>query len=601
MALLLAALATMPILPSAAWQPADSVAPSSRVLTLLAASIGLPFVLLAATAPLLQHWHARALPDLSPYRLYVLSNVGSLVALMAYPFAIEPYLDLPQQGIAWTAGLVLFVVLCGWCASIVMRGGSVARSAPEAAAAPTTAADQAAWLLLPAIGSGLLLATTADLTQNVAAMPLLWVVPLAIYLVTFILAFADRALPRVSAVAFLLLLGPALYLIQPETVSGILIESVVLLGSLTAGGLVCHGRLAMRRPPVAHLTEYYLAIGIGGAIGGAGVAVVAPIVFTSYLELPLLHLAVAGVILHGLVTGPRRREWPSRLASAVVSAAIVAGAITVVGTARPSARSLARARNFYGVLHVLDGSAGTQPRLRQLFHGQILHGAQHIDPARTNEPTTYYGTGTGVDMAIRRHPRGESGLPLTIGAVGLGAGTVAAWGRSGDRIRFFEIDPNVIVFARTYFSFLGNSKATIEITPGDARLSLEAEMADPARRHQYDVLIIDAFSGDAIPIHLLTREAFVLYQTALRPDGVLAVHVSNHYLDLRPVVRGGAAELGWRALFTARPASRLEASVGASWMLVTPNDAFMPDLPPEPGRPATLWTDAFSSLLSVLR
>lgn len=605
LAVLVAAAATLPIIPSPAWKPPDPGSPSSRVLALLAVNVGLPFVLLAATAPLVQHWHARALPSLSPYRLYVLSNAGSLLALFAYPLVVEPLLALDAQAYAWSAGFVVFVGICGWCGARVWRLGAgapadAATGADITAGAPSIR-DQASWLILPAMGSALLLATTSEVSQNVAALPLLWIVPLAIYLLTFILAFADRAPRLASGLVFVALSGPAFYLVQDPVAKSLWFEGGILLLAFAAGCLFCHGELARRRPPARHLTEFYLAIGIGGGLGGAFVAVAAPLLFTTYLELPVLYLSVLAVVAW-LLLQPRRGRprLAARVAGTVLAAAVIAGGFAV-NASSTTPNLVARERNFYGVLRIVDDPPAASPRMRRLLHGQILHGTQFIDPARTNEPTTYFARNTGLQRAFVRHPVREAGRPMAIGAIGLGVGTIAAWGEPGDRLRFYELDPDVIAFARRYFSFIGNSKAAIEIVPGDGRLSLEREVADGTGRGRFDLLVVDAFSGDAIPVHLLTREAFALYRDALGEGGVLALHISNRYLDLRPVIFGGAAGLGWRAIHIANAADNANQSNAADWVLVSANPAFLPDITPRPRGRLVVWTDAFSSLAGVLR
>ncbi len=600
--LVAAALATMSILPSDAWKPADAAAPASRVLTLLAAHIGFPFVLLAATAPLLQDWHARLFPDRSPYPLYALSNAGSLLALAAYPFGVEPWLDLPGQAAVWSAGFALFAVCCAWC-GWQARNAPLSTEADDAPPAPEpSASSQLLWMALPACGAALLVATTAHLTQNIAPVPLLWVLPLAIYLVTYIIAFAGGYRRRVWLLLWIPALVAAVFVMRGAGFGSLAVQAGVHLAALAVACLICHGEVARLRPPVRHLTDYYLALSIGGAIGGAFVAVIAPLLFTSFAEFPLLHVAVTAVAAWAAADAFFGRSGARGLATAALAAAVGVTAIVVLYRGEDPLRVVAASRNFYGVVSVVDDRPGMQVPLRRLYHGQILHGVQLADPVLARRPTAYYVEGSGIDLAIRHHARRERGEALTIGVVGLGTGTIAALSQPGDRIRFYELDPEVVRMARTYFTFLGDSPATVDIVTGDGRLSLEREARDLAGRPVYDVLALDAFSGDAVPVHLLTREAFALYEQLLKPEGIIAVNVSNRYLDLRPVVRALAAGLGMEMRHIQRPAERGPFSTTSEWLIVTASPSWLARFPSRSDDDTeVLWTDAFSSLFSVLR
>jgi SAM-dependent methyltransferase len=372
--------------------------------------------------------------------------------------------------------------------------------------------------------------------------------------------------------------------------------------------MVCHGELVSIRPSTRHLTAFYLAIAAGGGIGGVAVAIVAPLVLTRLWEYQFFALLPFTLLLVSILRDPRsrlnRRYW--RLGWLPVTAALVGCAIAMVKPAAgEDSTEIARTRNFYGVLTVLEDPPGDNA-LRTLKNGRILHGAQFIDPKRRSEATSYYGQGSGVELAIDLHPRRIANEPLTIGVIGLGAGTIAALGSPGDTVRFYEINPAAVDFSRRYFTFLSDSKAKVEVVQGDARLSLERELRSPEGRHRYDVLAIDAFSGDAIPVHLLTREAFAMYRDALREDGILAVHVSNRYLDLTPVVRGLAAELPRQVLTIEAGDDDERALDSSTWMLVTNNVDFIDSAAeyadkPVPSAKRIVWTDAFSSLLQVIK
>jgi hypothetical protein len=465
------------------------------------------------------------------------------------------------------------------------------------------------WIVLSLTGTGLLLAVTNELCQNVAVVPLLWIVPLTAYLLTFILCFSGLYRRSIWMWGLLAALAAMAWVGRQIEPMAFAVQVGALLGVLFSGCMVCHGELVHIRPAPRHLTAFYLAIAAGGGIGGVAVALVAPLVldrlweFQFFTLMPLVLLMIAAA--RDVESRLRRGYW--RLGWVVLAAALAASTYELVEPAASAdSNEVARARNFYGVLTVLDDDPDSTPVLRRLRNGRILHGAQFVDPEHKTDVTTYYGEGSGVEVAIDRHPKREAAQPLRIGVIGLGAGTIAGLGQRGDTVHFFEINPAAVDFARRYFTFLSDATAAIEVTLGDARLSLERELRDPARRHSYDVLAIDAFSGDAIPVHLLTREAFALYREALQEDGVLAVHVSNHYLDLPPIVRGLAAEQGRQVALIETDDDEPRALDSSTWMLVTNNARLLENAAdairqPEPDARSLVWTDAFSSLLQVLK
>jgi hypothetical protein len=617
--LLVVAIATLPIIPSPAWKPADPSHPAGRILLLLTGTVGLPYVLLAATAPMVQDWFARlaahdaesARPRHAVYWLYALSNLGSLLGLLAYPTSIERLLSIRGQAWFWSGGFVFFTVTCTWAALQVWRLPAPAVAAAELAhdEAPVHAGDWAMWLLLSLTGTGLLLAVTNELCQNVAVVPLLWIVPLTAYLLTFILCFSGMYRRSVWMWVLIGALGFLSWLTRQSVTQPFAMQVGALLAVLFSGCMVCHGELVHIRPAPRHLTAFYLAVAGGGSIGGIAVALVAPVVFSRLWEFPIFTLLPLALLVVAIARdgGSRLHRGWWRLGWAVIVAGL---AVSTYELMRPpesdGSTEVARARNFYGVLTVLDDDPDQEPVLRRLRNGTILHGAQFVDPAHKMDVTTYYGDGSGVEVAIDQHPKRDAKQPLRIGVIGLGAGTIAALGQAGDSVHFYEINPAAVDFAQHYFTFLSGSPAAIEITLGDARLSLERELRDPAKQHRYDVMAIDAFSGDAIPVHLLTREAFALYREALREDGVLAVHVSNHYLDLPPIVRGLAAEQGRTVAMIETMDDDSRALDSSTWMLVTGNAAMLENAgpyatKPEPNERSLVWTDAFSSLLQVLK
>ena len=608
------ALVFLPILISAGWKPVDGSAPVGGVVLALAATVGVPFVLLSATAPLMQDWFARVFPGRSPYPLYVVSNIGSLAALVVYPLVVEPRLTIPAQAWLWSAGFGVFALICLWCAWLV-RGSEPSLWKTPATSRENSVAgvfhregsdpfDRVLWILLPAIGSALLVATTNALTQDVAAVPMLWVVPLAIYLLTFIGAFGGLYWRWAWGPAMIVLIG-TLVLAANSSGDSVLLQGAALLAAFAAAGMVCHGELSETRPAPSQLTAFYLAISIGGSLGTAFVTLVAPMAFTTYVDLPLLFLLALGALL--AVTWRSIAQASSRAVTAVaaiVALAAFGGAGWFLLRSDPVEGLVAMDRGFYGVLRVSDEGSNNR-RQRKLWHGRIIHGVEALPPSPiAGKAGSYYAPDSGIALAVSRHPKRARLEPLKIGVVGLGSGTVAALGQPFDHVRFFEIDPLVVEFSNRYFTYLKNSAAKTQVVLGDARLSLEREMVSEQNRHSYDVLAIDAFSGDAIPVHLITREAFALYSQALRPDGILAVHVSNRYLDLKPVVRASASIVGREMLQVEQGSGGPYDAIGNTWMLVTGNDEFIELAKPfaatelEDTRTVT-WTDAFSSLIRV--
>jgi hypothetical protein len=608
--LLGAAVAVLPITPDAAWKSATGD-PTLRILALLAASLGLPYVALAATGPLLQAWIARSQGGRPPWRLYALSNAGSLLALLAYPFAIEPLATRGQQAVGWSLAFATFAVGCAACAWRAGRAPAALRAGARSAArapdvAPPAARERVLWLLLPACASLLLLAVTSQLTADVAAVPLLWIAPLAVYLLSFIVCFeGERGYSR-------RLFGSALlvaFCIEPALVRSALraafwTQVAAWQIVLFAGCMVCHGELYRLRPSPRYLTGYYLAIACGGALGGLVAAVVAPRVFDRYYELPLALLG-CGLLLAAALLGERAGRVRLRAAGAglLLAGCATFGTLALRETARVYGDALSVTRNFYGMLAVRE-IAGQAPeaRTRELRHGHVTHGLQFVAPERRRWATAYYGEQSGVGAALRLLPRPEG--QRRIGVVGLGAGTLATYGRPGDRFRFYEINPAVVEIARRDFSFLADTPAEVEIALGDARLTLESEPDQ-----HFDLLVLDAFSGDAIPLHLLTAEAFATWRRHVADDGVIAVHVSNTHVDLRPLVWAMADRLGWQAVLIRTRSDPARGVGPAHWMLLSANSELLErlarEVPPTP-RPADLrripaWSDDEVNLFELLR
>ncbi|HXB68257.1 MAG TPA: fused MFS/spermidine synthase [Candidatus Acidoferrales bacterium] len=625
-ALLAASAVVLPVYPNASWKPVGTPDPTIRILGLLAATIGLPYFLLSTTGPLLQAWYARRFKGGMPYRLYALSNAGSMFALLSYPVLFEPAFTTHQQAGMWSVGYGAFVVLCGVTA---LRAGAqktdtgcqMPDSGGQAPAPPLK--QYLIWLLLPAMASVLLLAITNHLSQNVAAIPFLWVLPLSIYLLTFILCFEGSGWYRRNPYLQLLLvaLGSMAYTLNDTLdknmdvglpvlgkvhVPAVAITTVLFTLGLFTCCMVCHGELARLKPDPRYLTHFYLMMSAGGALGGLLVGFVAPHVFNALYEMPL-GLAACGVLVVWVLRQDEEMAWFRRLPMTLVSAVLALALTVFVGmqirdTVR-GARVLVR--NFYGGLRVRDtGTPDEMEATRTLTHGTINHGEEYLNPARRDLPTTYYGPNTGIGVAIRG--KQKTGRAIRVGVIGLGTGTVASYGRLGDYYRYYEINPLVLGLARTEFFFLPDCKAKLEVAMGDARLSLERELQEGAPEN-FDVLAVDAFSSDSIPVHLLTKEAMVLYFRHLREDGILAVHISNRYLDLQPVLWGETKATGKTARVVDTEDDDTQDVFGATWVLITSAaTGFTPEelgesAPIKTQRIVRLWTDDYSNLFQILK
>jgi SAM-dependent methyltransferase/MFS family permease len=529
-ALLAVSLLCLPILASSAWKPQGNEEPIGRILLLLLATIGLPYFLLSTTTPLLQAWYWRRFRTVVPYRLFALSNLASLLALLGFPVLFEPAFDLKALGWGWSLLFAAFTLLCAGTAWLSMNGNGV----QEKAAIPAeklSARRQLLWLALAAMGSVMLLAVTNHITQNVASVPFLWVVPLSIYLLSFILAFDHpRWYWRPLFLALALALVPAMAWYAPSLELRVAIP--IYVAGLFVACMFCHGELASLKPDPAHLTRFYLMISLGGAIGAVLVAIVAPLVLSGYFE-----LGVALVLLALLVS--------TRLRGAALLGGIAVTAATVVLVTRAAQEYTegvrVMERDFYGVVRTADHE--TPIPYRAMYHGPIMHGGQLLGDAFRNTPADYFGPGSGYGRVFDSLRQINPKKPLRVGVIGLGAGVIASWMKPGDALVFYEISPRVVDIAHREFTFLNDSSAKIEIVLGDGRLSLERE---PPR--QYDVMGIDAFSGDSIPMHLVTREAMALYIKHLKPDGVIVFQATNRFIDLLPVVKRLASEFGFEAV-----------------------------------------------------
>lgn len=594
--------------------------PVLTIFLALGATIGLPFVMLGATSPLLQVWSARRADGAVPYRLFALSNAGSLLGLAAYPLLVEPRLTLAIQRLGWAIGFAVFAAMCGWLGwrsgaangvRPILHDEAVNDGASEDQRHDAGGAPRWMWFLLPMGAAMQLSAVTSHLSQDIAAIPLLWVLPLATYLVTFILAFEAPGLYRrwfVGRLLAVMLASLAYSLSKLDARLPVGMAVLFFLVEIFVACWFCHAEVYRLRPARAEQsTVFYLLIAAGGVTGTFLSGIASPLIFRANYDLAISFLVTA--VLAAVVTWDD--GWGQRLLWG--TGAVLLFGLAVLLHIQFERNALMTARNFYGSLRVTasdfddqgdgraknsDGSAftGTGP-VRVLMNGRIRHGMQMME--RRSIPTTYYGVDSGVGVALRNCCEGR---PKNVGVIGLGAGTLAAYGEAGDRMRFYEINPLVEPIARNLFTYLRDSQAAVSVVEGDGRAVLSREAPQG-----FDVLVVDAFSGDAIPLHLLTREAMEVYRQQLAPGGVIAFHVSNSYLDLAPEVALLADAEGLQARVVESTAVPAEGAYRATWVLVSDARFFaMPGvsgvaLPIRRRSGLRLWTDDYSSLLPVLR
>ncbi|MBX7208827.1 MAG: fused MFS/spermidine synthase [Verrucomicrobiaceae bacterium] len=604
---LLAAALCLPIAPDAGLKPSGSVEPVSNILLLLLRTVGIPYFVLAATSPLVQVWFSHQFPKRNPWRLYSLSNIGSLTALLSYPVLIEPRWDVLTQTKVWSVVFGGFALLMGACAfANRVRPEEVT---PEGDPHPLaglhmgnpTWLQRAGWLLLPGFASVMLLATTNHVCQDVAVIPFLWVAPLSLYLASFIICFdhprwylrAAWALPTMV----LLFLAAGMSEIGSWN-PGFVAELLVHLGAMFGVCVICHGELARLKPDPKHLTEYYLVMSAGGALGGLVVSILAPLIFRTFFEWSLalfIGFALATCIaLLGL-----KLSRGARIAGAV--AGLVA-LLPMIKWEMNLGSRIARARDFYGTLSVSEREDVDEHAVYRAFiSGSTKHGRQCLAANRRRDPLTYYAHDTGAGIALESL---KSTSGAKVGIIGMGAGTLACYAEPGQTYRFYELNPTAVKFALEYFSFVADMEARgakYELALGDARLTLEHEPPQ-----NFDALVLDAFSGDSVPVHLLTREAFDLYMRHLKPGGIIVVHITNHYLNLAPVVERAAREFQLGTTRIARAPEPDSDCYPTDYLVLTRDDTFLkahpPVLPPyAKSVDVPLWTDHRHNLFQILR
>lgn len=651
--LLLVSLAALPISASDSFKPADADNPIGRILLLLAVTIGLPYLMLSTTGPLVQAWFARRFSGTptaaSVWRLYALSNVASMLALIAYPPLIEPNASSRIQSVGWSVGYAVFVALTlasAWVASRHRENAGIVGSAAGSAASavtgdttnaatvattnasaldehnasmgttptPPTAPAQLLWLTLAALGSVLLLSVTTHITQNVASIPFLWVLPLSLYLISFILTFDGKgwywqhSYRLLASLMTVLLVGGLIYrvdsdwkwadglaeLLEPGLMH---IEEAVPLYSLGLFVLCmfCHGELVARRPAPAYLTRFYLMVSLGGAIGGLLVGIAAPMVFSNYWELPAALLAASVLVV---------MLSPTLFKPVALIAVLGCGWLGHEYFNQVRENVVEQSRNFYGTLTVkAAGRPDHENAKLRLLHGVITHGEQYRSEKNRRLPTTYYGETSGVGIAIDALRTVDNAAPQRVGLIGLGVGTLASYGRAGDTYRIYELNPAVLELAQRQFTYLKDSPANIETPLGDARLVLEREAGQ-----KFDLLAIDAFSSDSIPVHLITREAMAIYLRHLREGGVVAFHITNRYLDLKPITRQLADESKMQAVLIADDPPDDHPLYRSDWVLITSNTKLLDELKQrkkgeaiEANPKIRAWTDDYNNLFDVLK
>ncbi|HSG43688.1 MAG TPA: fused MFS/spermidine synthase [Anaerolineales bacterium] len=596
-----------PITPDTSWKPENVGAPVFDIFTLLIVSVGLPYFILASNGPLMQAWFSRIHVNQSYARLYAISNVGSLLGLLAYPVLIEPNLSLRSQGWMWSIGFILFGLLAVRVAIQNGRAALPSTGKPDSVRKTERPSLSllALWVALSATASLFLLSVTNQISQEVAVIPFLWVLPLAIYLLSFILTFSgERGYNRkLYATLFIVATALTLFILLNATKIHVYWQILAYCFLLFTACMLCHGELYLLRPQAEHLTTFYLLISVGGAMGGLFVSLIAPLIFNGYWEF-FVGLAMTVAIVLTILRGNRSVIERSRFVFFVFG--LVTMMLVLVGLFFSG--ELFSERNFYGVIRVREDMIGNPPRRAYLMaHGITVHGLQFIEEDR-EFPTTYYVENGGAGLAIQNHPRFGQGL--RVGMLGVGTGTLAYYGQPGDVYRLYEINPVVTDLAEGrggYFSFVEDSQADVIMVLGDARISLERELAENGSQ-QFDVLVLDTFSSDAIPVHLVTKEAMALYLEHLAPDGIIAAHITNLHLDLQPVFWGLANEYDLHMVRIEYEGDD-DGGYASHWILLARGPALLEvsavqelavDLS---GHSTTLglWTDDYSNLFQILK
>jgi spermidine synthase len=609
--LMLAAAISLPLSPSLFRDATNNSMPVLNILYILGGSLGITYLFISSNSPLLQKWISSGkTASTKPYRLYTLSNAGSLLALVSYPFLFEPYLSRAVQVKLWSVGMVILLVSLAICQIPVWRfENNMQKQLPvETKQSPGSSMNTFFWFCLSACASAILLSVTNKICFDIAAVPFLWVLPLCLYLITFMICFNEfpvysRHWYGGAYFTMLIAVCGVLYL---KAYLGLYWQLSVYLSALFFGCMICNGELVKLKPPATELTWFYLIISLGGVSGSIAVAVLAPLIFSDFYEFQI-SLMTAGLLMFIIIWYQSNKQFRSgilRKWAYLVSIWLVAGLALIVEAVHSRQDVINIHRNFFGTLKVSE-LYSTNPQRHQylLNNGDVIHGFQLLRKDLMKLPTSYYGENSGGGLAMR-YLTGEKGRK--IGIIGLGTGTLAVYGKKDDVIRFYEINPAIIRIAKEQFTFLSETEARIEILEGDARLLLERE-----KTQHYDLLIVDAFSNDSIPVHLLTIEAIKLYFKHLNPNGILSIHLSNRYLDLRPVIRTAAEELKveWGLIEDTSPTSEYFRTLPSIWMLMSRNDQFfkLPSIKKTVNRKniavsrVRLWTDDYTALFPLIK
>ncbi len=616
-AILVLSLALLPITPSDGWKPLDASDPTWRIVLLLAASVGIPYIVLATTSPLLSRWLARIDPGLHPARFFAASNLGSFVGLLSYPFLFERYLSSQQQTVLWSWAYVVYAVLFALCAWMAIKQKGEGAPVTAAPAGGHVEGDRLAlWIVYSLLGSVLLLATTNAITQWSAVIPFLWIAPLSLYLLTFVIAFGHQRLYHRTAftIIFLILAVAAIWSPAPDSGRDMTIQLALQCATMFFGCMICHAEMVRLQPEPARLPKFYLAISFGGALGGVFVALIAPVVLKDYFEHPLTLIAIG---LLGVVLMARDAGMPASLrpAAAGAGAIILAGAAggAIYNEIEPEYDLIERVRNFYGVVKIVQEDED-DPEDHQILMTQagVEQGSQWQNPAVKLKPLCAFDEDSGAGIAMMHHVKRRSGnpdAPLRIGIIGLGAGMLAAMGKEGDVIRYYEINPAVEALTRRYFTFLRDGKAKTDVLLGDGRLVLERQLAakDP---QQFDVLVIDAFRGASPPTHLMTKEAFDIYLAHLAPNGIIAINFELNTFEMAPLHRGMAKLFGLDVRWIETQSDDKDGcEEPISWALYTKDkglfevESVKKAISPWRDKDTAsgiVWTDASSNLMSIL-
>ena len=597
-----------PILPPVSLRPTGSEAPTWQVFKLLLISIGFPYFLLSTSASLLQAWFHKVDRSQSPYVFYVVSNVASLLALLTYPALVEPNLTVKTQSLVWGGAFVAYAGLCLWCVFKVWKSHQPEECTKKVKTKDVdTSSRPLLWILLSFCGVLALMAITNQMTQNIPPVPFLWILPLSLYLLSFIVGFAEKQ--RGWQVYYIFLVVCALALVTYLSREGLEVEIKKQVAGygfiLLAICLFCHNALYRAKPDPHRLTGFYLCISLGGALGGLFVVLAAPFLFKGYWEYQLCLILSGGLAIWVTYSETTTRDIFGKLRHIFPLLLVGYAVFLGKGIVKETRGSVYMGRNFFGSVRVVMEISQGIP-IYSLMHGKINHGMQIQHEKLRYCPITYFSVNSGVGLAFQF--KRKSG-PFDVGVVGLGIGTLAAYGREGDSFRMYEIDPDVVRLAREtqWFTYLSDCKADVTVVEGDGRLCLENEMNQKGS-HQFDVLVLDAFTGDSPPAHLLTLEAFDLYLNHMEENGVLAVNISNRYLDLLPVLDRVRETYGLQMAYIH---SRGDGgkTADAQWILLSRNSSFLqyPKIAQadiykrmsiKKIRP---WTDEFSNLLSVIK